>query len=202
MMTQEMPNGTTSDILVKSQDTPNPMAIKFVANQVLKENGKATFLNATQAEPYPMIAGVFGLPGVKQVYLSQNTMTVSHEGELPNEIISSQVEAIIKSRYNIHNKDIDDPSDESPKAKSSLLDRSHLSPERRQIEEILDRTIRPGLQSDGGDIEVLSYENNEVKILYQGACGGCPSSMMGTLDAIQSILSHEMANPELRVYPV
>jgi len=194
-------NTTATEILVKSQETPNPLAIKFVVNQVLKENGKVTFMSSDQAEPYPLVAGVFGLPGVKQVYLSQNTMTVSHEGELPNDVITSQVEAIIKTRYNVHNINIDDPSEQQAQKKSTV-DRSHLSADRQRIEDILDRTIRPGLQSDGGDIEVISFENNEVKILYQGACGGCPSSMMGTLDAIQSILSHEMENPELRVYPI
>ena len=195
-------NTTTTEILVKSQETPNPLAIKFVVNQVLKENGKVTFMSSDQAEPYPLVAGVFGLPGVKQVYLSQNTMTVSHEGELPNDVITSQVEAIIKSRYNVHNTNIDDPSEQTHAQKKSTVDRSHMSADRQKIEDILDRTIRPGLQSDGGDIEVISFENNEVKILYQGACGGCPSSMMGTLDAIQSILSHEMENPDLRVYPI
>lgn len=197
-----MASAVDSNISVRSQETPNPMAIKFVASQLLKNDGKATFLNAEQAEPYPLLSAVFGLPGVKQVYLSQNTMTVTHDGELPNEVLSPQIESIIKTRFPVHNRDLPDPSEENPKAVRAQADRSQLSPDRQKIEEILDRTIRPGLQSDGGDIEVLDYVDNEVKILYQGACGGCPSSMMGTLDAIQSILSHELGNPELRVYPV
>jgi Fe-S cluster biogenesis protein NfuA len=45
-------------------------------------------------------------------------------------------------------------------------------------------------------------EGNEIYILYQGACGGCPSAMMGTLDAIQSILQHELSNPEVSVIPI
>ena len=38
--------------------------------------------------------------------------------------------------------------------------------------------------------------------MYQGACGGCPSAMMGTLDAIEGILQNELKNPELRVRPI
>ena len=63
-----------------------------------------------------------------------------------------------------------------------------------RIEEILDRTVRPGLQADGGDIEIVEFTNDDLKILYQGACGGCPSAMMGTLDAIQGILRNELEN--------
>ncbi|MEZ4871765.1 MAG: NifU family protein [Bdellovibrionales bacterium] len=66
----------------------------------------------------------------------------------------------------------------------------------------MDRTIRPGLQADGGDLEILEFKDNEIKILYMGACGDCPSAMMGTLDAIQNILRHELGNDELRVRPV
>ena len=67
---------------------------------------------------------------------------------------------------------------------------------------MLDRTIRPGLQADGGDVEVVSYKDDTISILYQGACGGCPSAMMGTLDAIQGILQQELGKPDLKVRPL
>ena len=72
----------------------------------------------------------------------------------------------------------------------------------RKAEEVLDRTIRPGLQADGGDLEILSFKGNKVEIAYQGACGGCPSSYMGTLDAIENILRYELQNEKIEVYPV
>ena len=68
-----------------------------------------------------------------------------------------------------------------------------------QIEEILDRRIRPGLQGDGGDLKVLSYNDNVLLVQYQGACGTCPSSTTGTLEAIRAILQDEY-DPEIEVY--
>nr|WP_077541794.1 NifU family protein [Sedimentisphaera cyanobacteriorum] len=39
--------------------------------------------------------------------------------------------------------------------------------------------IRPMLQSDGGDIELVEVtENNDVKVRLQGACRGCPGARM------------------------
>jgi Fe-S cluster biogenesis protein NfuA len=61
--------------------------------------------------------------------------------------------------------------------------------------------VRPGLQADGGDLEVLELDGNILTIRYQGACGGCPSAMMGTLQAIESILREEF-NPYLEVVAV
>jgi Fe-S cluster biogenesis protein NfuA len=76
--------------------------------------------------------------------------------------------------------------------------REGLSPELAAIEEILDRTIRPGLQADGGDVEVLNLEGNILTIKYEGACGTCPSSMAGTLQAITSFIRDEF-DPEIEV---
>jgi len=70
-------------------------------------------------------------------------------------------------------------------------DRSAWSPELIRIDDILDRTIRPGLQMDGGDVEPLDLEGNILTVQYMGACGGCPSSMEGTLQAITQILRDE-----------
>ncbi|MEC7182301.1 MAG: NifU family protein [Bdellovibrionota bacterium] len=49
-------------------------------------------------------------------------------------------------------------------------------------------------------MECLSFEDNILVIKYQGACGTCPSSTTGTLEAIKGILRDEMNNPEIDVY--
>jgi Fe-S cluster biogenesis protein NfuA len=77
--------------------------------------------------------------------------------------------------------------------------RANLSPELKQIEDILDRRIRPGLQGDGGDLACISYSDNVLIVKYMGACGTCPSSTTGTLEAIRSILMDEY-DPQIEVY--
>ena len=63
---------------------------------------------------------------------------------------------------------------------------------------ILDNTIRPGLQMDGGDIQIIGFDGLNLTVNYQGACGSCPSASMGTLKAIESIL-RDQYNPEITV---
>lgn len=190
---------SSDDILIRAQDTPNPLAIKFIVNFSLKTSGNATFTSREQCEGMPLAAAIFDIPGVEQVYFFQNTLTVTHTDELPADMVKEHVKAIIQTRLNLHDPDFDSVEETKAKVKP---DRSHLAPELVEIEEILDRTIRPGLQSDGGDVEIVEYKDNVLKIIYQGACGGCPSSMMGTLDAIQSILRNELKNDEIVVQPL
>ena len=72
---------------------------------------------------------------------------------------------------------------------------------RDKIEKVIDEQIRPGLQMDGGDIEVVDVENGIVKIRLHGACHGCPSSSATLFGGVERILKQEI--PEIKgVMPV
>ena len=187
----------SSDILVRAMETPNPLAIKFVANFPLKIRGSATFMSSEECASQALFSDLFSIDGVDRVYVFENQITVTHDGTPDFDDFTRQVESVIKSRGSAHSPDFTGPEEQTKKK-----DLSQLSKPLQQVEEILDRTIRPGLQADGGDIEVISFEGNKVEVSWQGACGGCPSSYMGTLSAVESILRHELKNEELEVYPV
>jgi len=70
-----------------------------------------------------------------------------------------------------------------------------------KINEILDEKVRPALMGDGGYLEIMGLNDHTLSIRYQGACGSCPSSLTGTLMAIESMLKQEV-DPELEVIAV
>ena len=70
-----------------------------------------------------------------------------------------------------------------------------------KINEILDERVRPALMGDGGYLEVLGLNEHTLSIRYQGACGSCPSSLTGTLMAIEGMLKQEV-DPDLEVIAV
>jgi len=61
----------------------------------------------------------------------------------------------------------------------------------KEIEDFIDKNIRPALQSDGGDLEFVSFDINTgiVGVRYVGACAHCPNSSLGTHMAIESALT-------------
>jgi len=185
------------DVLIRMWRTPNPYALKFTLNVPLKQTGKATFHAPEEAPDLPLVHSLFSIPGIKRVYLFQNQMTLTHNGQISEKEIEEQVTSIVRTRIQVHDPDFMEKSQTPVRTVKKSND-----PIVSQIDEILDRAVRPGLQADGGDLEVLSVENNQVKIAYQGACGGCPSAMTGTLEAIENILQREMNKPDLTVIPV
>ena len=191
------------DVLIRMLTTPNPYALKFVLNLPLKTKGRATFYSKADCPKLPLFHSLFDIPGIKQIFVFQNQMTLTHDGSLSEEEIEKQITAVIGTRITVHDPDFTSFDEEqSSKTSSTKTRKKEISPEVLKVEQILDRTVRPGLQADGGDLEVLSVEKNEVRISYQGACGGCPSAMMGTLEAIENILRHETGQENLKVIPI
>lgn len=70
------------------------------------------------------------------------------------------------------------------------------------VEEVLDRDIRPGLNMDGGDLQVRDLEEgHRLLIRYQGACGSCGSSTGATLAFIEDTLRRHL-NGRMQAVPV
>ncbi len=64
-----------------------------------------------------------------------------------------------------------------------------------QVQQVLDQ-IRPRLQADGGDVQLVSVEDGVVKVRLQGACAGCPMSIMTLKNGIERILKQQI--PEVK----
>lgn len=182
------------EVLVHIQATPNPNAWKFILDRPVLLEGKAGFSSLEEATGNRLAQDLLLVAFVKQVHFFQNVITITARFDADAEKVQADVVSVIQTRMPIHN-----PSFgilDSKKAR-----RADLPPEIQKIEEILDRTIRPGLQGDGGDLDIVKFENNRLYVAYQGACGTCPSATTGTLMAIEGILRDEF-DPQIEVIPV
>ena len=60
-----------------------------------------------------------------------------------------------------------------------------------EVQKVLER-IRPALQADGGDVELVDVEGGVVKVRLTGACGGCPMATMTLKGGIEATLKREI----------
>ncbi len=174
------------------QSTPNPNALKFVLNMPVKMEGKVTYKSVADCTHNPLAAALFTVPSVVEVYFFDNYITVTQDGNVDWDVIEDQIKKVILDYAETH-----DPNfkvDEAQKPTALVSD----DPAIAKIDEILNNTIRPGLQMDGGDLQIIGYDGVTLLVNYQGACGSCPSSSSGTLKAIESILRDQF-NPEIVV---
>ena len=60
-----------------------------------------------------------------------------------------------------------------------------------KVAEVLDK-IRPALQRDGGDVELVGVSDGTVSVKLTGACAGCPMSTMTLKNGIEKILKEQI----------
>jgi Fe-S cluster biogenesis protein NfuA len=66
---------------------------------------------------------------------------------------------------------------------------------KEKVEKVLSK-IRPNLQADGGDVELVSVKGGVVTVRLKGACGGCPMATVTLKQGIERILKEEV--PEVK----
>jgi Fe-S cluster biogenesis protein NfuA len=64
----------------------------------------------------------------------------------------------------------------------------------KRVQKALDE-IRPNIQADGGDIELVAVQKGTVKVRLQGACAGCPMSAMTLKQGIETHIKKKV--PEI-----
>jgi Fe-S cluster biogenesis protein NfuA len=56
--------------------------------------------------------------------------------------------------------------------------------------------IRPQIQADGGDIDLVAVENKIVKVRLRGACAGCPMSALTLKQGVERLIKQKV--PEIQ----
>ena len=175
-------------LLVEDVDlTPNPHALKFVLNEKLLKAETRQFPEKESAQDDPFAKGIFEITGVVSVFYMDKFVTIEKAKDASWGQIQRPFIEFLKS-FDINlipgEKEVTINENEDELIK--------------KINEILNQRVRPYLASDGGGLQVLGVEGNKVMIRYQGACGSCPSSISGTLAAIEGLLKRDL-NPALEV---
>ena len=66
---------------------------------------------------------------------------------------------------------------------------------KERVQQVIDK-IRPSLQADGGDVELIDVVDGVVKVKLKGACAGCPMSQMTLKKGIERLVKQEI--PEIK----
>lgn len=183
--------------IAEIESTPNPNAMKFILREPLSRGVTCSYENAEQAKDDVLASRLFEIPHVSNVFYVDKWITVTQDGGADwKELVRKVAEPIrfAASAESQSEKIIAETSAEM----------ANLSPEDQQrlqrFTALLDAKIRPYLKSDGGDLNVVGLSGNQLSVHYQGACGSCPSSLSGTLNAIVNLV--RTIEPDIEVLAV
>jgi NFU1 iron-sulfur cluster scaffold homolog, mitochondrial len=147
--------------VLRTEPTPNPNAMKFVL-AFSQGRTSATYPRDKRAEAPAIIAELFDIDSVESVFTLDTFVTITRAPEADWDDIVPRAREILSK--------LTPPQLSASKGPASdkLEDR---------LEHFIRTDVAPFLQADGGDIDLLGFEDGIVLVRLVGACGTCPSSI-------------------------
>lgn len=182
------------------QETPNPNAVKFILKEPVSHGTSHSFKDAAAAADNDLARSIFEIGEVVSVFYMDKMITVEKTDEIEWDEILPALAVPIRAAEAVAS------SNGSRNGAASVVGGAIAAaasddPKIAEINALLDDRIRPYLAGDGGWLEVVGLEDSTLKIRYEGACGSCPSSLTGTLMAIENMIKDEI-DPEITVVAV
>ena len=198
-------------VVVYAESTPNPAAMKFVANKILLEGSiPLEFFSAADAKSSPLVTELFKFPFVKSVFISGNYITVFKTDKVEWDDIMLELREFLRTHLS-EGKKITGPTQtlpfregfDSPEQRAKVVGDlpagqavlegaiDHVEPKGElevKIVNILEQYIRPAVEQDGGMIVFRSFKDGIVSLTMRGACSGCPSSTSTLKGGIEALL--------------
>ena len=182
------------------EETPNPNAVKFILREPVSNGVARQYGSADLAENDPLAKSLFDVGHVVSVFYMDSMITVEKDDEADWDELLPTLAVPIRAAEAV-NSSAAAAAAAAAAVGGPIAALTSDDPRLLQINEILDEKVRPALMGDGGYLEVLGLNDHTLSIRYQGACGSCPSSLTGTLMAIEGMLKQEV-DPELEVIAV
>ncbi len=140
----------------------------------------------------PLAYELFGFPFVKEVFISDNYVSIQKANDLEWFEVNNTLRDFLKEYLQSDRRIV--AEDYKPKVKEAQQNDVKFTATdddiSKEIIAVLEEYIKPAVAGDGGNIQFLSYvpETKEVNVLLQGACNGCPSSTITLKNGIEATL--------------
>jgi Fe-S cluster biogenesis protein NfuA len=187
-------------MLIEIEKTPNPATRKFLPGRTVMQSGGRDFPNADAAEASPLAEALFATGMVDGVYFGRDFVSVSAAPTVEWEQLEPEVLSILLDHFMLDaplfrqgtaagiDVAAEAPIDfEEDPADAEIID---------QIKELLETRVRPAVAQDGGDIVYRGYKDGRLFLGMQGACAGCPSSMVTLKRGVESLIKHYVPEVE------
>ena len=187
-----MESAVNSPVMLYTEQTPNPEALKYVTNRLLYR-GIADFKEKDLAAEWsPMANTLMELPYVKSVYFNNNYVTIMKEINYDWSEIMLKLKEFIKNFIEQGGVVVKDGFSEFWEQQMTQNNAAQFAGEdgeiARKVKELIDTYVKPAVEMDGGNIEFKAFEKGRVFVTMQGSCSGCPSSTVTLKAGIEGML--------------
>jgi Fe-S cluster biogenesis protein NfuA len=182
-------------MFIQTEQTPNPLTLKFLPGKPVTGEGTAEFRDAEAAAASPLARALFGIEGVKRVFYGPDFVTVTRgEDGLEWRQLKAPILAAIMEHYTSGAPLYAEAGAAAASAEThgDEVYEGETAQVVSEIKELLDTRIRPAVAQDGGDILFDRFDpaSGVVWLNMRGSCSGCPSSTATLKAGVENLLKH------------
>jgi Fe-S cluster biogenesis protein NfuA len=178
--------------------TPNPNTMKFVSDRIIFDSSDPVeYKSQQEAKGSSELAfQLFNFPFVKGVFIAKTFVTVTKSADLNWDLITFELREFIREYLVKTEKAVERiPELEGQEIKAEKpKEYANIQPSEydEAIKNILTAMVKPAVESDGGAIDFVSFNDGVVTVELRGSCSGCPSSTVTLKQGIERILKAEL----------
>lgn len=181
-------------VSIYTEMTPNPETMKFVANKLLYPGKSIDFPEEASAAPSPLAKELFAFPFIKSVFIASNFVTLTKVPDTQWDEVIPTIREFLK-QYLEEGKVVINEDQVVVKKETNTVNADDSDVVKR-IKELLENYVKPAVEMDGGAISFKGYDDGVVKLMMQGSCSGCPSSMITLKAGIEGMMKRMI--PEVK----
>jgi Fe-S cluster biogenesis protein NfuA len=158
----------------------NPRVCLFSFGEPLLPGGSISCIKPDHAVGSPLFEALFALPGVAQVWVAEDRLTVEKNVDEAWPIFGKKIVEIVKRLL----KEGVRPLVTAPVATKD-------GSVRGRVEQILEQNVNPSLGAHGGRVDVVDYKDGVLSLSMSGGCQGCSAAAATLKGSVEiAILSH------------
>ena len=180
-------------IHIYTEASPNPNSLKFVLNFDLIDIS-LDFPTIEDTKNCPLAKELFqNFTFIERVFIANNFITITKNEDtdwfeiMPN--VKDFLKKYIQDEKLIFTEDIKkEVVGQELKEKKENEEKGNDTETIDKIKVVLDEYVKPAVESDGGAISFLSFDDGTVTVLLQGSCSGCPSATVTLKNGVENLL--------------
>jgi Fe-S cluster biogenesis protein NfuA len=181
-----------SSVFIQTEQTPNPLTLKFVPGRDVTGEGTREFRTADEGAASPLAKALFEIDGVARVFFGPDFITITrHAGDLEWRQLKAPILAAIMEYY-ATGEALYGAGEDAETGHDATIYEGETAQVVAEIKDLLDTRIRPAVAQDGGDILFNRFDpaTGVVFLHMKGACSGCPSSTATLKAGVENLLKH------------
>ncbi len=187
-------------MFIQTQETPNPLTLKFIPGIILLMTGSADFASREEAQKSPLATRFFDIDGITRVFIGEDFVSITKDNDADWDTLKPFILSTLMDHLLAQKPILSDIYEDLEETDITYTEEELQIVE--QIKDLIETRIRPAVAVDGGDIVFSKFQEGIVFLKLRGACSGCPSSSFTLKSGIESMLKHYVPEVlEVRAVP-